>query len=339
MPFEIVRNDIVNMKVDAVVNTANPNPVIGSGVDSGIHKKAGYEMLVARQKIGCIDFGDAVITPGFNLDAKYVIHTVGPVWEDGNHGEEQILSSCYRKSLALANGKLHEEFQSGYICPIYFGMLTEAERLEMGKRLAALAEKNDYKIETGFLGTPYLLFALSDTGHTDTAYRVLLNEECPGWLYPVKLGATTIWERWDALRPDGTVNLSNDYVGGKGATSADFDPEDQSAPSMTSFNHYAYGAVGDWLYRRVAGLEAMEPGWKRFRVQPMPGGGLTWAEAYTETPFGQVRARWEIRDGSFELRVDVPEGAACEAVLPDGTKCEAAAGSHCFTCVYGGGIL
>ena len=102
MPFEIVRNDIVNMQVDAVVNTANPNPVIGSGVDSGIHKKAGHELLTARQKIGCIDFGDAVITSGFGLDAKYVIHTVGPIWVDGNHGEEKVLSSCYRKSLALA---------------------------------------------------------------------------------------------------------------------------------------------------------------------------------------------------------------------------------------------
>ncbi len=102
MPFEIVRNDIVNMQVDAVVNTANHNPVIGSGVDSGIHKKAGHKLLVARQKIGCIDSGDAVITAGFELDAKYVIHTVGPIWEDGNQGEEQILSSCYRKSLALA---------------------------------------------------------------------------------------------------------------------------------------------------------------------------------------------------------------------------------------------
>ncbi len=106
MPFEIVRNDIVNMQVDAVVNTANPKPVIGSGVDSGIHKKAGHGLLEARQKIGCIDFGDAVITPAFDLDAKYVIHTVGPIWEDGSHGEEQILSSCYRKSLALA--KEHE---------------------------------------------------------------------------------------------------------------------------------------------------------------------------------------------------------------------------------------
>ena len=106
MPFEIVRNDIVNMQVDAVVNTANPNPVIGSGVDSGIHKKAGPELLAARKKIGCIDFGDAVITPGFGLDAKYVIHTVGPIWRGGNYQEEQILSSCYRKSLELA--KKHE---------------------------------------------------------------------------------------------------------------------------------------------------------------------------------------------------------------------------------------
>lgn len=102
MPFEIVRNDIVNMQVDAIVNTANPNPIVGSGVDRGIHKKAGHELLVARKKIGCIDFGDAVITPGFGLEAKYVIHTVGPIWKDGNYKEEQILSSCYRKSLELA---------------------------------------------------------------------------------------------------------------------------------------------------------------------------------------------------------------------------------------------
>lgn len=93
------------MQVDAVVNTANPNPVIGFGVDSGIHKKAGKKLLEARKKIGRIDFGDVAITQGFGLDAKYVIHTVGPVWEDGNQQEEEILSSCYRKSLALAKAK------------------------------------------------------------------------------------------------------------------------------------------------------------------------------------------------------------------------------------------
>lgn len=102
MPFEIVRNDIVNMQVDAIVNTANPRPVIGSGVDRAIHQKAGKKLLSARQEIGDIDFGDAVITPGFDLDAKYVIHTAGPLWEGGNHGESEILASCYRKSLNLA---------------------------------------------------------------------------------------------------------------------------------------------------------------------------------------------------------------------------------------------
>ncbi len=102
MPFEIVRNDIVNMEVDAIVNSANPKPVIGSGVDSEIHKKAGNKLLTARKKIGDIYFGEAVITPGFDLDAKYVIHTVGPVYRDGNNKEKELLSSCYRKSLMLA---------------------------------------------------------------------------------------------------------------------------------------------------------------------------------------------------------------------------------------------
>ena len=102
MPFEIVRNDIVNMRVDAIVNTANPKPVIGWGVDAGIHRKAGPELLAARQKIGNIPVGGAAITPGFGLDAKYVIHTVGPVWVDGRHREEMLLRSCYEQSLKLA---------------------------------------------------------------------------------------------------------------------------------------------------------------------------------------------------------------------------------------------
>jgi len=102
MPFTIVRNDIVNMRVDAVVNTANPRPEVGSGADAGIHKKAGWRLLMARRKIGKIASGEAAVTPAFDLDAKYVIHTVGPVWIDGNHGETQVLSSCYQKSLALA---------------------------------------------------------------------------------------------------------------------------------------------------------------------------------------------------------------------------------------------
>lgn len=102
MPFEIVRNDITKMAVDAIVNTANPRPVIGAGVDSAIHQKAGPELLKARQRIGQIGIGQAAVTPAFALDAKYVIHTVGPVWEGGSYGEEALLRSCYDSSLALA---------------------------------------------------------------------------------------------------------------------------------------------------------------------------------------------------------------------------------------------
>lgn len=102
MPFEIVRNDIVNMQVDAIVNTANPNPIVGYGVDAGVHKKAGPKLLEARKKIGRISVGEVAITPGFNLDARYVIHAVGPIWQDGTHNEEKYLRQCYDRALHLA---------------------------------------------------------------------------------------------------------------------------------------------------------------------------------------------------------------------------------------------
>ena len=102
MPFEIVRNDIVNMQVDAIVNTANPKPIIGYGCDAGIHKKAGPDLLQARKKVGAIGVGQVAITPGFDLDAEYVLHAVGPIWQDGAHNEEKLLRQCYDKALSLA---------------------------------------------------------------------------------------------------------------------------------------------------------------------------------------------------------------------------------------------
>lgn len=105
MPFEIIRGDITEIKADAIVNTVNPNPVIGSAVDAGIHKKAGPKLLEARKKIGSIAAGQVVVTPAFDLAAKFVIHAVGPGWEDGAHGEEALLRQCYDNTLALAAKK------------------------------------------------------------------------------------------------------------------------------------------------------------------------------------------------------------------------------------------
>ena len=201
MPFEIVRNDIVNMQVDAVVNTANPNPVIGSGVDSGIHKKAGHELLIARQKIGCIDFGDAVITPGFGLDAKYVIHTVGPIWVDGNHGEEQILSSCYRKSLALAKEQKCESIAFPLIATGNYGFPKPLALQIAVREISSFLLENEMQIYLVVFGKE--AFALSEklfksvSSYIDENYirSKTLDEYGPENTYAARLERRRIRER------------------------------------------------------------------------------------------------------------------------------------------------
>ena len=201
MPFEIVRNDIVNMQVDAVVNTANPNPVIGSGVDSGIHKKVGHELLTARQKIGCIDFGDVAITPGFGLDAKYVIHTVGPIWVDGNHGEEKILSSCYRKSLALAKEHDCESIAFPLIATGNYGFPKPLALQIAVREISSFLLENEMKIYLVVFGKE--AFALSEklfksvSSYIDENYirSKTLDEYGPENTYAARLERRRIRER------------------------------------------------------------------------------------------------------------------------------------------------
>ena len=226
---------------------------------------------------------------------------------------------AHRKKLTNAKGKLKKEFQTAYTLPLHFGMTEGEETKAMADNLAQLLKKDGYKVGTGFPGTPYLLFALSDHGHLEDAYRVLLQEDCPGWLYAVKAGATTIWERWDALKPDGTVNMG---TGGDDG-------------GMVSFNHYANGAVGDWLYRRVAGIEPMEGGYKRFRVAPMPGGGLKYACGKIRTPYGTIVSDWTIADGVFRIQVTVPVSTRGEVTLPNGESHTLQSGIYHFCCPYG----
>ena len=213
------------------------------------------------------------------------------------------ICTAFRNILTDGKGNLHEHFQTGYVLPLYFGMEQGENRKAMAANLNRLVAEKDYHLNTGFTGTPYLLFALADNGHVDTAYRVLLQDTCPSWLYCVKMGATTFWEQWNAITPDGKVR----------------DP---------SMNHYAYGAVGDFLYRRVLGLEPTEGGYRHFRVKPVPGGGLRWAEGFTGTPYGKIQVRWEIQDGVFSVTVNVPVSATCQLVLPSGKEFELRSGVH-----------
>ena len=211
--------------------------------------------------------------------------------------------------------------QTGCALAIEFGLTPDdASKHQLGDALVSLIRDADTHLATGFLGTPILLPALVSTGHLDVAYEVLNQTTCPSWLYTVLAGATTIWERWDALRPDGSV--PNDGLGGAGA-------------GMVSYNHYAYGAVADWMHTTVAGLapDPDEPGYRHILVRPRPGGGLTSAGAVLATRFGFAASTWDITDGTvFTVHVSVPPNTSASVTLPDGYTTRVGSGQYGFTC-------
>ena len=229
------------------------------------------------------------------------------------------ISEAYLSLLCDKNGKLKKEFQTAYVLPLAFELVSGAKEHYMAKRLMGMVKSADWSPRTGFPGTPYLLFALADHGEKDAAFRTLMSESCPGWLYAVRAGATTIWERWDALRPDGSVNLGEHGKGDGG---------------MVSFNHYANGAVGDFLYRRIAGLEATSGGYRTFRVAPMIGNGLTHAEASVESPYGLIRAAWKTENGEFKQEIHVPVSTECTVTLPSGKTQILQSGTYTLTEPY-----
>ncbi|MGB7471735.1 MAG: family 78 glycoside hydrolase catalytic domain, partial [Candidatus Acidiferrum sp.] len=209
---------------------------------------------------------------------------------------EGKITNAFQKEFVTPNGRLASNTQTAYALALAFGLLPESERAEAAARLAADVRKFGH-LTTGFLGTPVLCKALSDYGYLDEAYMLLNRTEYPSWLYPVTKGATTIWERWDGIKPDGSFQ----------------------DPSMNSFNHYAYGAIGDWMYRVVAGIEIdePEPGYKHILIEPHPGGGLTHASASVESMYGLVSSGWEIADGKLTLKIEVPANTTATVRLPD----------------------
>ena len=218
---------------------------------------------------------------------------------------------AYRETFLDKDYRLKEEFQTAYVLPLYYRLAGKEGRKKMAAHLADLVRKQG--ISTGFPGTPYLLFALADNGQEEAAFETLFLDTCPSWLYEVKAGGTTFWERWDALREDGTVN-QGDGVG------------------MVSFNHYAPGAAGDFFYRRIAGIEAVSGGYKTFRIKPVIGGGLTYARGEIRSPYGTIASAWEIQRDMFSISVTVPVNTTCELTLPDGQEKTLKSGSHSFTC-------
>lgn len=225
------------------------------------------------------------------------------------------IRNAFQRAFIDEEGHIANGFQSAYVLAIMFHLLTEEqERIALDDLVKNIRE-HDNHLATGFVATDKLPFVLSDHGRVDVAYDLLFQETYPSWLYPVLCGATSIWERWDSLQPDGSVN--NERVGDG---------------NMVSFNHYAYGAIGNWLYTRVGGLEMVKPGYKEFRIAPMPGGGLTQAKVSHKCPYGEIISEWTIADGLFHLSFSVPEGTIAYVELPDGTKNKYTGGDYLLTC-------
>jgi alpha-L-rhamnosidase len=214
------------------------------------------------------------------------------------------VAQAFRGQYVLPSGRMTSDSPTAYSIGIAFGLLDDPG--SAGDRLAELVLADDARIATGFVGTPLICDALTDTGHLDVAYRLLTQTECPSWLYPVTQGATTIWERWDSLRPDGTLNPSG----------------------MTSFNHYALGAVADWLHRVVGGITPTSPGYRTILFQVRPGGGITWADTRHETPYGTAALSWRLTSQEVTSHVTVPPGCRGTVKLPGRTLFELGPGEH-----------
>ena len=200
--------------------------------------------------------------------------------------------------------------QTAYALGIGFDLFPSDEaRDSAGEALRSLIADNDHLVGTGFAGTPPLGFALRDIGATEDFYAMLLQTKVPSWLYQVTMNATTTWERWDSLLPDGSTNDSG----------------------MTSFNHYAFGAVADWMHQVIGGLAPAAPGWKKITVAPVPGGDITEASARYISPYGEIESRWRIADDGFHLEVSVPPNTRAVVTLPGGgDSTEVGSGHHEF---------
>ncbi|BCM89299.1 hypothetical protein IAD21_01144 [Abditibacteriota bacterium] len=213
---------------------------------------------------------------------------------------------CHR--FVTPDGRLSPPYQTPYLLALEFDLLPHELRENAARELVSEIRKRGNKLSTGFVGSPYINGVLTREGHLDVAYQLLHQTGWPSWLYAVTQNATTIWERWDGWTPE------------KGFQDA----------GMNSFNHYAYGAVGAWLYAYVAGiaLDEQVPGYSKFKLKPQPGGQLTWAKAYLETSHGRIESEWHLEDGNFKYRFAVPANTSAQVELPDGTTFEAPAGTY-----------
>lgn len=241
-----------------------------------------------------------LIATAYFAYSTHILHKVAVIlnkMEDAQKYNDLFVKvrQAFQDEFITPNGRLTSHTQTAYALALAFDLVPAAFRDRTAERLAEDVQKFKH-ITTGFVGANLICPVLTDNGYLDLAYMLLNRKEYPSWLYPVTMGATTIWERWDGIKPDGSFQ----------------------DPGMNSFNHYAYGAIGSWLYQVVAGIEidSQLPGYKHMIIQPRPGGGLAFATARHHSMFGIVESFWKIENGYFTLEVIIPANTQATVVLP-----------------------
>lgn len=220
----------------------------------------------------------------------------------GRTEEAKKYEALYQKIVELFNeeyitrtGRMVSETQTGCILALHFGLAKEEYRDRILNTLKTNIENHKNHLATGFVGTPYACLTLSDNGEHDLAGTIFLQEDYPSWLYAVKKGATTIWERWNSIMPDGSFDESG----------------------MNSLNHYAYGSIGEWMVKKIAGINLVEPGYKKFYVKPMFIKGITHAEAVYESVYGTIKSAWRCENKKITVDVAVPANTTADIFLPE----------------------
>ncbi|AFC30614.1 alpha-L-rhamnosidase [Paenibacillus mucilaginosus 3016] len=262
--------------------------------------RPGYANYADWLSIGENTPNEVLATAYFAYDAllmSRIAAILGHDEDSGSYGAlHEKIAAAFRGAFVAQDGTIYGDTQTVYVLALSFGLLTETLRDSAISRLVGKIRANGDRLTTGFLGVGYLLPALTDHGRADIAYSLLKQEQFPSWMYSIRHGATTIWERWDGWTEE------------KGF----------QTPGMNSFNHYSLGSVGEWMYRYMAGIEADPdaPGFARTIIRPHPGGGLQYVRAAYESLYGEIRVSWHREGERFRLEVTIPPGTKAKVVVP-----------------------
>ncbi len=242
-----------------------------------------------------------------------IAHTLGKKADAQHYSDlNRNIHQAFTEEYLREDGSFKTHFQGIYVLALKMKMVPDNMRGTVVNQLVGLLEENGYRLDTGIVSVPHLMDVLCDNGRKDVAHKLLYQTDCPSWLYQVEKGATAIWETWDAIAPDGKVNIA-------------------------SFNHYAFGCVGDWLYRFVAGLDKDSPGYKHVIIRPQPDGRLTYAKAGYHSVYGEILSEWRLEGKNLTLNVRIPPNTTASVFLPNEEVKEIGSGEYKFHCAWNSG--